>query len=63
MSDSTEFLRPLTPRAHLAPLRSHPFAGQLAGLLHPSGELRLVVELVVLVDVEIAHALLLGLAR
>src|SRR5262249_3777454 len=43
------------------PDRSHSFAGQLAGLLHPIGELRL-VELVVLVDVEVAHFLLLGLA-
>src|SRR5438874_3583300 len=41
--------------------RSHSFAGQLAGLLHPSGELCF-VELVVLVDVEVAHFLLLGLA-
>ena len=31
--------------------RSHSFAGQLAGLLHPSGELSF-VELVVLMDVE-----------
>src|SRR5207247_11168465 len=41
--------------------RSHSFAGQLAGLLHPSGELSF-VDLVVLVDVEVAHFLLLGLA-
>src|SRR3546814_1757969 len=40
---------------------SHSFTGQLAGLLHPSGDLRL-VELVVLVDVEVAHFLVLGLA-
>ena len=40
---------------------SHSFAGQLAGLLHPGGELSF-VELVVLVDVEVAHVLLLGLA-
>ena len=33
----------------------------MAGLLHPSGELSF-VELVVLVDVEVAHFLLLGLA-
>src|SRR5438132_2862839 len=47
---------------HLLPARSrsHSFAGQLAGLLHPSGELSF-VELVVLVDVEVAHFLLLGL--
>src|SRR5205807_4295967 len=51
--------RPLTPRTHLAG-RSHSFAGQLAGLLHPSGELSF-VDLVVLVDVEVAHFLLLGL--
>src|SRR5437870_9883117 len=42
--------------------RSHSFAGQLAGLLHPSGELSF-VERVVLVDVEVAHFLWLGLAR
>src|SRR5882757_3464680 len=36
-------------------------AWQLAGLLHPSGELSF-VDLVVLVDVEVAHFLLLGLA-
>ena len=41
--------------------RSHSFAGQLAGLLHPSGELSF-VERVVLVDVEVAHVLLLGFA-
>ena len=40
---------------------SHLFAGQLAGLLHPSGDLSF-VELVVLVDVKIAHFFLLGLA-
>src|SRR5712691_4031282 len=40
---------------------SHSFAGQLAGLLHPGGELSF-VELVVLMDVEVAHFLLLGLA-
>src|SRR5262245_48603493 len=41
--------------------RSHPFAGQLAGLLDPSGDLGF-VERVVLADVEVAHVLLLGLA-
>src|SRR5262249_13469006 len=41
--------------------RSWSFAGQLAGLLHPGGELRF-VELVVLADVEVAHVLVLGLA-
>src|SRR5207249_375705 len=48
---------------HLLPARSrsHAFAGQFAGLLHPSGELSF-VELVVLVDVEVAHFLLFGLA-
>src|SRR5438093_13758910 len=48
---------------HLLPARSrsHSFAGQLAGLLHPSGELSF-VELVVLVDVEVTHFPLLGLA-
>jgi hypothetical protein len=35
----------------LAPCRSHSFAGQLAGLLHPSCELSF-VELVVLMEVE-----------
>src|SRR4030081_3848130 len=41
--------------------RSHSSAGQLAGLLHPSGELSF-VELVVLMDVEVARVLALGLA-
>ena len=41
--------------------RSHSFAGQLAGLLHPIGELSF-VELVVLMDVEVAHFLLFGFA-
>src|SRR5438093_2488256 len=41
--------------------RSHSFARQLAGLFHPSRHLHL-VEMVVLVDVEVAHFLLLGLA-
>src|SRR5438874_12281195 len=41
--------------------RSHSFAGQLAGLLHPSGELSF-VERVVLMDVEVAHFLLFGIA-
>jgi hypothetical protein len=41
--------------------RSHSFGRQLADLLHPSGELSL-VELIVLVDVEVAHVLVLGLA-
>ncbi len=50
----------LAPAGQLAG-RSHSFAGQLAGLLHPSGELSF-VELVVLVDVEVAHVLLLGRA-
>ena len=36
--------------------------GNAARLLHPSGELGF-VELVVLVDVEVAHVLLLGLRR
>src|SRR6266852_9061680 len=53
--------RSLTPRTHLATSRSHSFAGQLAGLLHPSGELSF-VELVVLMDVEVARVLALGLA-
>src|SRR6266849_3572867 len=41
--------------------RSHAFARQLAGLLHPSGELSF-VELVVFMDVEVARVLALGLA-
>src|SRR3979409_155614 len=41
--------------------RSHSFAGQAARLLHPGGELSF-VELVVLMDVEVAHFFLLGLA-
>src|SRR4030081_1398297 len=41
--------------------RSHSSAGQLAGLLHPSGELSF-VELVVLMEVEVARILALGLA-
>src|SRR5215510_4731561 len=41
--------------------RSHSFAGQLARLLHPSGELSF-VELVVLLDVEVARVLARGLA-
>ena len=44
-----------------AACRSHAFAGQPAGLLHPGGELSF-VDLVVLVDVEVAHVLLLGRA-
>jgi hypothetical protein len=39
----------------------HSFARQLAGLLHPSGELSF-VELVVHMDVETARVLTLGLA-
>src|SRR5882757_482462 len=42
--------------------RSHSFAGQLAGLLHPVCHLRL-VELVVLMDVEVAPFLALAGAR
>src|SRR5439155_18516181 len=42
--------------------RSHSFAGQLAGLPHPSGELSF-VELVVLMDVEVARVLALGRSR
>src|SRR5207237_9613460 len=53
--------RPTPRHARTSTGRSHSFAGQLAGLLHPSGELS-VIELVVLVDVEVAHFLLLGLA-
>ena len=39
--------------------RLHPFAGQLAGLLHPIDELSL-VELVVLTDIKVAHVLVFG---
>ena len=39
--------------------RSHLFAGQLAGLLHPCGELSF-IELVLLVDVEVARVLALA---
>jgi hypothetical protein len=49
-------------RTHLATSRSHSCAGQLAGLLHPGGELSF-VELVVFVDVEVAHVLVLGRSR
>src|SRR5438105_11367530 len=52
---------PLTPRTHLAASHSHSFAGQLAGLLHPSDELSF-VELVVLMNVDVARVLALGLA-
>jgi hypothetical protein len=38
---------------HLAPNRSQSFAGQLAGLVHPGGELSF-VERVVLMDAELA---------
>jgi hypothetical protein len=62
MMPSPNSWRPLTPRRHLATSRSHSFAGQLAGLLHPSGELSF-VEMVVLVDVEGARVLALGLGR
>ena len=41
--------------------RSHFLPRQPAGLLHPGGELRF-IKLVVFVDVEVAHFLLLGLA-
>src|SRR5262245_59117153 len=40
---------------------SHSFAGQFAGLLHPSGELTF-DELVILVEVEVAHVPVIGLA-
>lgn len=45
----------------LATFRSHALAGQEARLLHPSGALSF-VELVVLMDVEVARVLVLGLA-
>src|SRR5829696_2206727 len=41
---------------------SHPLAGQLARLFHPVGELSL-LELIVLMDVEVAYILVLGRAR
>src|SRR5262249_24882411 len=40
---------------------SHSLAGQLAGLLHPSGELSF-VELVALVDIKVARFIALGVA-
>src|SRR5262245_41589810 len=40
---------------------SHPLARQPAGLLHPGGELRF-IDLVVLVDIEVTHVLLLRLS-
>src|SRR5258708_2149979 len=43
------------------PRRSHSFAGQLAGLLHPGGELSF-VGLVVLMNVDVTRILALGLA-
>ena len=46
---------------HASPDGSHFFAGQEARLLDPGGELSF-VELVVFVDVEVAHFFLLGLA-
>jgi quinol monooxygenase YgiN len=46
---------------HTSAGRLHSFAGQLAGLFHPSGELGF-VELV-LIDVEVAHVLVLGRSR
>jgi hypothetical protein len=51
----------LHPGYKLQAGRSHSFAGQLAGLLHPSGELSF-VERVVLMDVEGARVLALGFA-
>jgi hypothetical protein len=42
--------------------RSHSYTGQLAGLLYPSDELSF-IESVVLVDVEVAHFLVFGLAE
>src|SRR5262245_40870815 len=53
-------LRLITSACEPRTSSSHSFAGQLAGLLHPGGELSF-VELV-LVDVEVAHFLVLGLA-
>src|SRR5438046_267324 len=51
-----------THATHAPTSRSHSFAGQLAGLLHPSGELSF-VELVALTDVEVTHVLALGCGR
>src|SRR5262249_11639847 len=51
----------LPRRYRPASARSHSFAGQLARLVHPGGELRF-VEPVVLMDVEVARVLALGLA-
>jgi hypothetical protein len=66
-ANSERFPHAVAPGASYGPpspnswLRSHFFAGQKARLLHPSGELSF-VELVVLMDVEVANVHLLGLA-
>jgi len=49
-------------RTHLATYRSHAFAGQKGRLLHRGGELSF-VELVVLMDIEVAHLPVLGRSR
>src|ERR1051325_5313172 len=52
----------LAPSVDAESRRSQSFAGQFAGLLHPISELSF-VDLVVLVDMEVTHFLLLGLDR
>src|SRR5436305_674453 len=61
MSAFNAFSLILSPSSGLLSLRLHSFAGQLAGLLHPCGELGF-VKLVVLANVEVARVLALGLA-
>jgi hypothetical protein len=59
MSKFWGFAEALSLHAHTSRHRSHAFAGQLARLLHPGDELRFVE--IALVDVEVAHFLVLGL--
>ena len=51
----------LVGTGHAPASTSHAFAGQLAGLPYPIDDLSF-VHLVVLVDAEVAHFLLLGIA-
>src|SRR5437867_1111137 len=51
--------RPLTPRTRLTTSRSHSFAGQCDGLLHPFRHLSF-VEFVAFVDVDVAPVLALA---
>src|SRR4051794_21135279 len=57
------FFMALSLATHAPPIaRSHAFAGQKDRLLHPSRELSF-VERIVLMDIEVASVLALGLAR